>query len=498
VASLDPNESVDSRLINAERVMLGAAVLAVALYLVELRATSRGHTIGGLATVVLLLDLLFVIDLGVKSAWLRGRYLMSPWFLIDFFSTVPVLANFWEVAGFLYAFRILRGLRVLRTLRALRLVQSMLPIRWDYVDEDALPQRQAFERTLSIVVVGYALIFLLLAYAIHGGVDDPSQYAARAGQELNLALGSVLGMAIMLAVIRALVPEISARQMQALLNIALPEQVARHFLAHPEAYGDTTRMPASVIFCDLVGFTACVEKLGDDLDTLQKHLEAAMSEVVEVHRRYDLIVDKFLGDAVMSFRGGNLVPGDPSDHALRVVQAALDTQAALNALGDPFFTAVKVGGASSGGALIGTFGTSHRLAYTILGDRVNLAARLEAACGQCGTRNLFCEWTYDMVGKRVDITWRRFGNLRVHGKGEITPAYEAFRPAEVGEWLEEFNAGLEAFEARRFEEAQRLFEAADAKREGGDKPSQKYASWAALLAEQPPRPDWTPVFLPHK
>ena len=271
------------------------------------------------------------------------------------------------------------------------------------------------------------------------------------------------------------IPALASRQVRALLNVALPHQVATHFLRHPDAYDRTERGEATVIFCDIQGFTSTVEALGDDLDTVKKHLERAMDVVVEQHRRYDLIVDKFIGDAIMSFRGGSLVPGTPDDHAQRVVQATLAGAAALRKLQDPYFTRMKVGGASARRALIGTFGTSSRLSYTVLGDRVNLAARLEGSCNALGVTNLFCERTRTLCGELEGVVWRPLGVVAVQGKDECVEVYEAFEvDAEPMDWLEPFAAGLSAWRIGALDDAERAFTAADGARVGGDRTSHVY------------------------
>lgn len=96
-------------------------------------------------------------------------------------------------------------------------------------------------------------------------------------------------------------PDVSTQQVRTLLNVALPEQVAGRLMKDPGAYGHSVRGPATVIFSMSQGFTASVEALGGDLNTLKKHLEACLDAVVAVHLEHDLIVDKFIGDAVMWF-----------------------------------------------------------------------------------------------------------------------------------------------------------------------------------------------------
>jgi adenylate cyclase len=216
--------------------------------------------------------------------------------------------------------------------------------------------------------------------------------------------------------------------------------------------------------------------------------------------KHDLIIDKFIGDAVMSFRGGPLVSGGPCDHAYRTVRAALDSIKALRALCDPYFHRVKIGGASSDDCLIGAFGTSARLSYTILGDAVNVAARLEPASAQCGTRNLFCETTYQLCADRSDLVWRRWGQIRVVGRSIPIMVFEAFDASDHDDWafVTTFHRALEAFERGDFDRARDLFLLADSQRPEGDEPSRGYTAWCENLILEGPPAGWEPVFVTHK
>jgi adenylate cyclase len=259
-------------------------------------------------------------------------------------------------------------------------------------------------------------------------------------------------------------------------------------------------MPASILFMDFVGFSHTCEDLAHDPDQLSIHLEAAMDRLASVLVAHDLIIDKFIGDAVMSFRGGPLVSGDLADHAYRAVRAALDSIKALADLNDPYFHRVKIGGASSSDCLIGAFGTSVRLSYTILGDAVNLAARLEPACAQCGTSNLFDDTTYQLCAGRPDLVWRRWGRIRVAGKAHPVEIFEAFDSAEVGAsmFVETFHRALDIFERHDFDRARELFLLADHQREGGDEPSRSHAHWCEQLLLSGAPVGWEAVFETHK
>lgn len=505
--------------------MLGLAVVAVLGYLLELDGFWR--EVGAQRAwqvVAFVIDLAFVADLTAKAALLRQRYLLTPWFLVDLVCTVPVLSTLSLAPGALSGLRFVRAFRVLRALRTLRGLRSLRILRFLSRDAETLEQRR-FDIALTLSVSLYAALFVALVswsrsqappgdvVAIGGAplggavevsfangrtaslpvdqvVRDPDQ------AELYLVIGSLLGMLLVLVVARFQIPALWSRQMRALLNVALPQQVADYLLKHPEAYDQTVRGPATVIFCDIKGFTATVERLS--LDEVKAHLEKALDAVVEAHIRRDLIIDKYIGDAVMSFRGGNLVQGTPEEHAWRVVRGALDGAADLRRLDDAYFRDVKVGGASATDALIGTFGTSKRLSYTILGDRVNLAARLEASCNALGVRNLFCDRTHDLLKDRPDVVWRRVGRIRVAGREETTVAWEAWDSGESTAWIAGFHEALERFGRRDFAGALEVFSQVDAAAPDGDGPSRLYADLSRRhLAEGVPD-DWTPVLATRK
>ena len=522
----------------SDRWMLMLAAIAVGIYMADLRGAWRALDVQrAYEYVALFIDAVFVLDLFAKLWLLRARYGKSVWCLIDFLSALPILASLavlpasfagLRVARGIRLFRMLRMLRTLRVLRAIRLFQFVKP------PPDKSPERRVFERTLTIGVLIYTGLFIsLMAMVslsqIEGELvglegpradgsfvaevrttpvdprtgkpgtpvvtreDLPSKTLLRSADEIEFyfVLGSVLGMLLIVVVARAQVPAVASHQVRMLLNVALPQQVAEHFMRDPDEYDHTVSMPATIVFCDIRGFTSAVEALGDDLAALKHHLERAMDAVVQVHQKYDLIVDKFIGDAVMSFRGGDLVQGTPEEHAYRVVRASIEAPRALIALEDPHFKEIRVGGASADDCLIGTFGTSQRLSYTVLGDRVNLAARLESAGKPLGVANLFCGRTRELTATNDDIAWRTVGTLRAEGKSEAVQVHEAFLAEDGLEWLPGYEAALTAYEARDFETALAGFEAADAAREDGDGPSRFYTPLCRAGIAGPLPEDWT-------
>jgi adenylate cyclase len=464
----------------ADRPLLALALGAVVLYLLELRGVV---TSTGLARIVsTALDALFITDVLLKVAVMRGRYLRSAWLVTDVLSCLPgisLLANVpWLMAvQFTRMFRVLRVLRGLRVLRSLQFMPTLARLAVDHDEEG-----KRFRVGMNVGVAAYAALFLGAIAWLHTEFSSVPIFQERA--EFFLVLGALLATALFLFLIHAEVHEASFSQLKSLLNIALPRQVAEYFLHHPDAYHERHRARATALFIDFVGFSATAEKLRSDVQALAQHLERVMDVVVERLAAHDLIIDKFIGDAVMAFRGGPLVQGDESAHARAVVRAALEAADALKILNDPYFSHVKIGGASDE-CLIGAFGTSGRLSYTALGDGVNLAARLEPASAQCKAHALFCDATRRLCGDIPEIVWRRWGTVRVKGKAEPQIVWEALStvPAEDYGFVATYERARNIFESEGHAAARPHFVEANARRTGGDPPSQLHIDWCDELAK---------------
>ncbi len=550
-----PSSEYWERLIERmDKPLLGLAVLTMVFYLLDLLNVIDIDS-SGLVFLTMLIDGIFVFDLGLKLYVFGSSYVQTPWFLIDLISCLPFLdavANGvrpLRVIRFVRAFRILRILRGLRVLRAFR----SIPVFETFLAE--APRRRnetKLQSYMSFGLVGMTitvLVFIVMIRsqmetsfvsridreiksdlslstlrALDGSLEAPANgnYIERKATvdgvacnvyfdmqhiddlsdliEFFVIVGMMLSMLFLMYIIAYHQLDVTQAQLRGLLNLALPRQVAEQFLVDPTEYTRKSRMPATIVFMDFAGFTTTCEELAHDPDLLSRHLEMAMDRVVGELVRYDVIIDKFIGDAIMSFRGGPLVSGEPSEHAYRVVRAAIASTKALATLKDPYFHHIKIGGASGEDCLIGAFGTSGRLSYTILGDGVNLAARLEPASAQCRTQNLFCETTFRLCTGRKDLVWRRWGRIRVVGKSVPLSVYEVFDRDDLndGSFIETYHLALEAFETNEFEKARELFAFADSQRVGGDPPSQEYLEWSdKLLAGKQPV-GWSAVFDTHK
>ena len=205
-------------------------------------------------------------------------------------------------------------------------------------------------------------------------------------------------------------------------------EVVEEILKNPENMALTgERREVTVLFCDVRGFTPLSERLSPEDVVLL--LNDFYNLMIETTFKHDGTLDKFLGDAVMAVFGAPLAHPDHSARAIRTAVAMREGIVGLNerrARDGKEPIAVGIG-VSAGEAVAGTVGTEDRMEYTVIGDSVNLAARLEsnAKPGQI----LISHRTYERVRDLVDA--RPLGRIRVKGKEEEVEVYEVLRLASV-------------------------------------------------------------------
>ena len=198
-------------------------------------------------------------------------------------------------------------------------------------------------------------------------------------------------------------------------------EVVTEILKDPEKIVLTgERREVTVLFCDVRNFTSISERLAPE--EVVSLLNAFYTLMIDTTFKHDGTLDKFLGDGVMAVFGA---PIYHPDHALRAVRTALAMQAGMRELsarraaeGKP---ALAIGiGVNAGTAVAGNVGTETRMEYTVIGDNVNLASRLEsyAKPGQI----LITSTTYGIV--RYGIEARRLGPMRLRGKEDEVEVYE--------------------------------------------------------------------------
>jgi len=276
------------------------------------------------------------------------------------------------------------------------------------------------------------------------------------------------------------------------------KEVVDELIKHPENLklgGERRRM--SVLFTDVAGFSTISERLSpeDLVHLLNEYLSAMSRKIVE----HGGIIDKYEGDLIMAEFGA---PIWASDHAARSCRAGLQMQQLLTELRlkwqsegrIPLYSRV---GINTGDMLVGNMGSDTVFDYTVMGDAVNLASRLEGANKAYGTTIMIGQGTWEEV--KGSFVTRPLDLLRVKGKNEPVAVYELLAESrgEVSEAklqaLELFSTGLAHYQSRRFAEALALFEqalAADSK----DEPSRTYIGRCRFFIAEPPGEDWDGVW----
>lgn len=246
----------------------------------------------------------------------------------------------------------------------------------------------------------------------------------------------------------------------------------------------------TVFFSDLAGFTTLSEKLPAEevVRVLNTYLERMTSIIIAEGG----FVNKFEGDAIMAFWGAPLEDGR---QAARAMRAALGCQEDLLALNDDFARQglPRLGmriGINSGEVIVGNIGSRQRFEYTVIGDAVNLASRLEGINKQYGTRVICGALAGEMAAGEIAL--RRLDRVRVKGKRVPEEIFEVVaekgRAAPPSAMLDKFAEGLRLYFAGDFAPAIEIFSSwAD------DPPSQVFAKRCSILKDDPPK-DWDGVW----
>lgn len=363
---------------------------------------------------------------------------------------------------------------------------------------------------LLLLLLSGALMILLLPRLTPLRATLAAAAVLLAGVGANLAFwqlsGLVLPLASSLLLVLALfvldmswgyfVETRSKRQFAELFGQYVPPELVEEMSRDPRSYSmDGRKAELTVLFSDVRGFTTISEGLApDELTRLMNEYLSAMTEVIRASRG---TLDKYIGDAIMAFWGA---PVAEPQHARQAVLAALRMQAALPALNRAFadrgWPAIRIGiGINTGEMTVGDMGSAVRKAYTVMGDAVNLASRLEGLTKQYGVGILVGEGTRRAL---ADIVCREVDRVQVKGKAEAVAIYEPLGlEADAGEAMREelrlWHQALRHYRAQEWDRAEMLLlnlaRMAPERRLYG-----LYMERVAQLRRQPPVPDWQGVW----
>jgi adenylate cyclase len=238
-------------------------------------------------------------------------------------------------------------------------------------------------------------------------------------------------------------------------------------------------------------FTTISEKY--EAKELSELMNQFLTPLTAVIRKYRGTIDKYMGDAIMAFWGAPLEDGEHHIHAL---QAAMEMVQVLRTLDEPFekrgWPKLYIGvGLNSGSMRVGNMGSDYRRAYTVMGDPVNIGARLEGLTREYGVSIICSESTRAGV---PDWAYRELGLVKVKGKNEPVTIYEPLGPKDsideaLRQDLSRLRQALRAYRAQRWDDAEREFFGLS--RSGRPHPVYElYLEEIARYRQQPPPEGW--------
>ena len=267
------------------------------------------------------------------------------------------------------------------------------------------------------------------------------------------------------------------------------------------------RRVMTVLFCDMKGFTALSEGVTPQgLVKIMNLYLSTMSEPIHTHRG---VIDKYIGDAIMAYWGPPFI--EEVEQAHFACLAAIDMLGSVERLRRELPEQLGVRsisaecdiriGIATGEALVGSIGSDHMMSFTVMGDTVNLASRLEGANKAYGSRCLISEATQKIGG--ADIETREIDRLVVVGQTQPQTVFEimgskgALTPQQT-QLREKYAEGLAAYRAQRWADARKAFDAA-LEAVPDDGPSLALIARIESFAQNPPAADWDGAWqLEHK
>jgi adenylate cyclase len=284
------------------------------------------------------------------------------------------------------------------------------------------------------------------------------------------------------------------KRMQAAMRRFMSQQVVDQVMEHAGddlMFGAACR--ASVLFGDIRNFTSLAETL-QPRETVDM-LNEIFSELVEAVAASEGVLDKFLGDAIMAVYGAPISTGRDPQNA---VESALSMMRLVEALNgrrrERGREELQLGiGVATGDMVAGTIGSLKRMDYTVVGDSVNLASRLQQLTKLYQVDVVICETTATALDGTVPV--RELDTLRVRGRQQAAKVFQVLTgdPARFTPALDDYRRGRDLLARRRWKEAIEAFEQAVVA-DPDDRPSALMLDRARFLARRPPPADWDGVW----
>lgn len=286
------------------------------------------------------------------------------------------------------------------------------------------------------------------------------------------------------------------RQITGLFGQYIPPELVDEMAKAPSQYSlAAENRELTVLFSDVRGFTTLSEGLApQDLSDLMNRFLTPMTEIIHNSRG---TIDKYMGDAIMAFWGA---PISDSDHARHALEAGMEMIAALTEINKDFnargWPDVRIGvGLNTGEMNVGNMGSEFRMAYTVLGDAVNLGSRLEGLTKNYGVSIICSETTVKAV---PEYAYRELDRVRVKGKAKPVAIYEPLCKKEAldRDWKKElklYSETMRLYRAQQWDMAELNFVNLQ-RTSRSPLLYQMYAERIVHFRQEPPPEKWDGVF----
>jgi adenylate cyclase len=315
----------------------------------------------------------------------------------------------------------------------------------------------AFPRVSAMVgasmIVGVIVVVTLLAFGLWSGANFIMPLGVPVTFTLTLFMAHLL--------YGYFIEARGKREISKLFGQYVPPELVEEMAANPQQIsmeGESREM--TVLFSDVRSFTTISENL--DAKELSAMMNVYLTKQTTIIHDYRGTIDKYIGDAIMAFWGA---PLPEKDHALLAVQAAMDMVKSVRQLDAEFekrgWPHLHIGvGLNTGKMNVGNMGSSFRMAYTVMGDAVNLGARLEGLTKEYGVQLMISEHTRNQLPS--EWAFRELDCVRVKGKNKPVTIYEPMGPKEaldpaIRTDMARHRGAMQLYRAQKWDEAETEF-----------------------------------------
>ncbi|HET8816869.1 MAG TPA: adenylate/guanylate cyclase domain-containing protein [Pseudidiomarina sp.] len=280
------------------------------------------------------------------------------------------------------------------------------------------------------------------------------------------------------------------RQVASQFGLYVPPELVADIVAAPNAQDLTGQeKQLTVLFSDVRNFTSFAETIPPaQLTAVMNQLLSPVTRAIHEHRG---TIDKYMGDAVMAFWGA---PLPDAKHALHAVQGAVAMQRALRKTNHEFaaqnLPELAMGiGIHTGIMNVGNMGSDFRMAYTVLGDNVNLGSRIEGLTKNYGADILISDDTLEALGVEHELCIRPVDLVRVKGRETPVMLHEVVLNPEHQATIAQVQFAWNCYRNRDFAEAEKAYSSL-----AGDQLGLLFAQRCNYYQQNPPLPEWDGVF----